>query len=209
VAAVCVFPAFLRDVLDALEGSPVRVATVAAGFPHGLSRLDQRVREVGEAVEAGAQEVDVVIRREWPLTGKWELLFEEVREFRKAAEAAHLKVILATGELPTPNQIARSALTAMMAGADFVKTSTGKERVNATLAAGLAMTQAIREFREATGRTVGLKPAGGLRTAAEGLRWQRLMETELGPEWVRPETFRIGASGLLNSLVIALQEGVS
>jgi deoxyribose-phosphate aldolase len=166
------------------------------------------VAEVAGAVEGGAQEVDVVIRREWPLTGKWDLLHEEISELRAAAGDAHLKVILGTGEHETLNQIARSALTAMLAGADFVKTSTGKERVNATLPAGLAMAKAVREFYEETGTAAGIKPAGGIRTAAEALRWRRLVGEELGQEWTDATLFRIGASGLLDNIVTSLEAAV-
>ncbi|MFC1575719.1 deoxyribose-phosphate aldolase [Gemmatimonadota bacterium] len=201
VAAVCVFPAFVPSAITALGASGVRVATVAAGFPHGLSGLEERVQEVRAAVALGAQEVDVVIRREWALSGKWERLHQEVREFREAAGSACLKVILATGELGEPNRIARAALTVLQAGADFVKTSTGKEKVNATLTAGLAMTAAIRAYEDLAGFRAGLKPAGGIRTAQDGLLWLRLVETEMGPEATGPDRFRIGASGLLDSLV--------
>ncbi len=209
VAAVCTYPVFLDDVLESLQGTEVRAATVAAGFPHGLSPLAQRTAEVARAVEAGAQEVDVVIRREWPLTGKWDLMYQEVKSFREVAGKALLKVILGTGELPTLNQVARAALTAMMAGADFVKTSTGKEKVNATLPAGLAMAVAIRDFHSETGTPVGLKPAGGIRTPAEGVRWQKLAAEELGESWTRPGLFRIGASGLLDTVVTRLGNSLS
>jgi deoxyribose-phosphate aldolase len=201
VAAVCVFPAFVPQALEALEGSGLPVATVSAGFPHGLSSLSQRIREVEAAVEAGAQEVDVVIRREWVLTGQWEKLYREVRAFREAVGKAHLKVILGTGDLDTLNQVGRGALTAMMAGADFVKTSTGKEKVNATLPVGLAMARSIRAYETRTGFQVGLKPAGGIRTARDGYRWLELVRQELGEEWGSPELFRIGASGLLGDVV--------
>jgi len=204
VAAVCVFPAFVPQALEALEGTGIPVATVSAGFPHGLSSLSQRIRDVGTAVEAGAQEVDVVIRREWVLTGEWEKLYREIRAFREAAGKAHLKVILGTGDLETLNQVGRGALTAMMAGADFVKTSTGKEKVNATLPVGLAMARAIRAYEKRTGFRVGLKPAGGIRTAREGYQWLKLVRQELGEEWARPELFRIGASGLLGDVVATL-----
>jgi deoxyribose-phosphate aldolase len=190
--------------LEALEGSGISVATVSAGFPHGLSSLSQRIREVASAAESGAQEIDVVTRREWALTGKWEMLYREVGAFREAAGTAYLKVILGTGDLATLNQVGRSALTAMMAGADFVKTSTGKEKVNATLPAGLAMVRAIRSYERRTGYRVGLKPAGGIRSALDGCRWLRLLEEELGEDWITTELFRVGASGLLDQVVRAL-----
>jgi len=201
VGAVCVFPAFVPHALEFLEGTRVPVATVSAGFPHGLSSLSQRIREVGAAAEAGAQEIDVVIRREWALQGRWAELFREVRAFREAAGRTHLKVILGTGDLANLNQVARAALTCMMAGADFVKTSTGKEKVNATLPVGLAMAKAIRSYHERTGFMVGLKPAGGIRTAREGFQWLRMMQAELGEEWTKPHLFRIGASSLLGDVV--------
>ena len=181
------------------------MATVAAGFPHGLSTLDQRVNEVAGAAETGAQEIDVVIRREWALVGEWGELYREIRAFREAAGRVHLKVILATGEMETLNQVARGALTALMAGADFVKTSTGKEQVNATLLAGLARIEALKRYRKETGHLGGLKPAGGIRTAVEGYRWLRVVEDELGPEATDRNHFRIGASSLLEDVVEALR----
>lgn len=205
VAAVCVFPVFVPPVLEALDGTGISVATVSAGFPHGLSSLSQRIREVGAAVEAGAHEVDVVIRREWALRGRWADLYREVRAFKEAAGSAHLKVILGSGDLTSLQQVARAALTSMMAGADFVKTSTGKEKVNATLPVGLAMARAVRAYRVETGYSVGLKPAGGIRLAREGYQWLRLVEEELGEHWARPRLFRLGASGLLGDVVEALK----
>jgi deoxyribose-phosphate aldolase len=208
VAAVCIFPAFLPQALEALEGSGIPVATVAAGFPHGLSSLSVRIREVEAAVEAGAQEVDVVIRREWARSGQWGKLYREIRAFRDAVGPSHLKVILGTGDLETLNQVGRAALTVMMAGADFVKTSTGKERVNADLAAGLAMAQAIRAYHGRTGFRIGLKPAGGIRSSREGCQWLRLVEEELGDPWLGPDLFRIGASSLLGDVAGALARRV-
>jgi deoxyribose-phosphate aldolase len=205
VAAVCVFPAFLPVALTVLNGTNVQVATVAAGFPHGLSDLSQRIREVEAAKTAGAHEVDVVIRREWVLLGRWERLYEEVRAFRQAAGSVLLKVILATGELGSLSQVSRATLTALQAGADFVKTSTGKERVNATFEAGIVMARTLRAYQEASGRVVGLKPAGGIRTDLDGLRWLRLAEEELGPQASGPARFRIGASSLLGNVRKALE----
>jgi len=205
VGAVCVYPAFVPIALAALKGSDVPVATVSAGFPHGLSGLPQRVQEVAAARKAGAQEIDIVIRREWALSGNWAALYEEVAEFRKAAGASHLKVILGTGDLKTLNQVARAALTSMMAGADFVKTSTGKEKVNATLPVGLVMVAAIAHYKKITGHSVGLKPAGGIGTAVEGFQWLTLVEEALGESATGPDLFRIGASSLLGSVVEALE----
>jgi len=205
VAAVCVFPVFVPEALAALEGSGVRVATVAGGFPHGLSGLAERVREVESAREAGAHEVDVVIRREWVLAGKWENLYSEIRALREAAADAHLKVILSTGDLATLNQVARATLTALWAGADFVKTSTGKEKVNATFEAGVVMARTLKLYHQETGWWGGLKPAGGIQTALDGLGWLRLVEEELGPGASGPDRFRIGASSLLGNVLEALE----
>lgn len=203
-AAVCVYPVFVPLALGALVGSSVRVATVAAAFPHGLSPLPCRVAEVREAVALGAHEVDVVIRRSHALCGEWEALYDEVRVFREAAKERTLKVILATGELAQPEVIFRAGLTALMAGADFIKTSTGKEAVNATLPAGVAMAHAIRAYAEITGYRAGLKPAGGIRTAEQAAEWLGLVRHELGEEWLSPARFRIGASALLADLVAGL-----
>ncbi len=205
VAAVCVFPAFLPLAAAALEGTGVKVAAAAGGFPHGLSGLPQRIHEAEEARKAGAQELDVVIRREWALTGRWERLYQEVRALREAAGGALLKVILATGELETLAQISRATLTTALAGADFVKTSTGKERVNATFQAGVVMARTLRLYQVASGHIVGLKPAGGIKTEMDGIRWLRLAEEELGPEASAPTRFRIGASGLLGNVLRALE----
>lgn len=208
VAAVCVYPAFVPDALAALRGSGVPVATVSAGFPHGLSALSQRIQEVAAAAEGGAQEIDVVIRREWALSGNWTALYQEIRAFREAAGDSHLKVILGTGELKSLNQVGRAALTSMMAGADFVKTSTGKERVNATLPVGLAMVAGIVDYQKRTGVWVGLKPAGGIRTAGEGFQWLTMVEEALGESATSPHRFRIGASSLLDNVVEALERAV-
>ncbi|HCR49066.1 MAG TPA: deoxyribose-phosphate aldolase [Bacteroidetes bacterium] len=201
VAAVCVYPAFIGTAHHAVRGSGIQVATVAGGFPHGLSPLVSRVHEVQECVDLGADEIDIVIRREHALKDHWGELYDEVHAMKNAAGRAHLKVILATGELADPNRIYRASLVALMAGADFIKTSTGKESVNATLwPAGFAMTAALLDFQSATGQRRGLKPAGGIRTHAEANLWMHLVRTELGEEWVRPERFRIGASGLFDAL---------
>ena len=209
VAAVCVYPAFVPTALDALKGSGIPVATVSAGFPHGLSALPQRIEEVSAARKGGAHEIDIVIRREWALSGNWAALYEEVSAFREAAGASHLKVILGTGELKTLNQVARAALTSMMAGADFVKTSTGKEKVNATLPVGLAMVAAIAHYKKITGSSVGIKPAGGIRTAREGFQWLTMVEEVLGETATGPNLFRIGASSLLGDVVGALEKVVA
>lgn len=201
VAAVCVFPAFVKTAVESLQGSSVRVACVAGAFPHGLSSIGSRVVEVIDCVENGADEVDVVIRREYALSDDWQALHHDLRILRMASRKCHLKVILATGELRDPGRIYRAAMVAMMAGADFVKTSTGKESVNATLPAGVAMCAAIRRYGERSGRVVGIKPAGGIRTSDQALQWLTLVESELGPQWKTPERFRIGASGLFDDVV--------
>lgn len=196
-AAACVHPAMTATARDALEGSSVKVAAVAAGFPSGLSPFGMRVEEVRAVVADGAQEVDIVIARSAVLAGDWERLWQEVAAFREACGDAHLKVILATGELGTLAKVAQAALVAMMAGADFVKTSTGKEAVNATLPVGLVMARSVREYFRRTGCRVGLKAAGGLRTARDALAWLVLVKEELGDAWMVPALFRVGASTLL------------
>ncbi len=197
VAAVCVYHAMVATAVESLHGTGIPVAAVSTGFPAGLSPFPQRVAEIRASVEAGADEIDVVITRAHVLTGDWAALYEEVRTFREACGDAHVKVILGTGELGPLRNVARASLVAMMAGADFIKTSTGKEPVNATLPVGLVMVRAIREYRERTGHLVGFKPAGGIRTAKDSLDWLAMMKDELGPAWLRPELFRFGASGLL------------
>jgi deoxyribose-phosphate aldolase len=184
----------------ALEGSGIPVAAVSTGFPAGLSPFKQRVEEIGESVRAGAREIDVVITRGHVLTGQWGALYDEVRAFRDACGEAHLKVILATGELATLTNVARASWVAMQAGADFIKTSTGKESVNATLPVSLAMVRQIREYRERTGVQVGYKPAGGIRTAKQALEFLMLMNEELGRDWLEPTLFRFGASSLLTDI---------
>ncbi|GIW53211.1 MAG: deoxyribose-phosphate aldolase [Gemmatimonadales bacterium] len=200
VAAVCVYHAFVETAVEALRGSGIPVAAVSTGFPAGLNPLPQRLQEIRASVEAGAEEIDVVITRAHVLTGRWDALYDEVRAFREACGDALLKVILATGELATMRNVARASLVAMMAGADFIKTSTGKEAVNATLPVGLVMARAIRAYRERTGYRVGLKPAGGIRRAKEALDWLLMVKDELGTEWLRPALFRIGASAVLTDI---------
>jgi deoxyribose-phosphate aldolase len=199
-ASVCVYHHFLPVAKQALEATGIPVAVVSAGFPAGLSPLAQRIDEVRASVEAGADEIDAVINRSHVLTGEWEALYAEVQAFRGACGKAHLKVILATGELGTLTSVARASRLCMLAGADFIKTSTGKEAVNATLPAGVAMLRAIRDYRAVSGHVVGFKPAGGIRTPAQALEWMRLVEAEVGEEWLRPELFRIGASTLVGEI---------
>lgn len=197
VAAVCVYHGLVPAAVEALRGTGIPVAAVSTGFPAGLSPFPQRVAEIRASVEAGADEIDVVITRGHVLSGNWEALYDEVRTFRDACGDAHIKVILGTGELGTLRNVARASVVAMMAGADFIKTSTGKEPVNATLPVGLVMVRAIRDYLDRTGVRVGFKPAGGIRTAKDSLDWLAMMKDELGDAWLRPELFRFGASGLL------------
>jgi deoxyribose-phosphate aldolase len=197
VAAICVYHTFVETALRALEGSGIRVAAVSTGFPAGLSPFEERVGEIRRSVEAGAHEIDVVIMRAHVLDGKWQALYDEVAAFKIACGPAHMKVILGTGDLLTLRNVARASVVAMMAGADFIKTSTGKEAVNATLPVGLVMTRAIREYAQETGMAVGFKAAGGIRTAKQSLEWLSLMKEELGPSWLNAELFRFGASGML------------
>ncbi|HLK33236.1 MAG TPA: deoxyribose-phosphate aldolase [Terriglobales bacterium] len=200
VAAVCVYHRFAETAVRALEGSGVRVAAVSTGFPAGLSPLEERVAEIRRSVEAGVQEIDTVITRAHVFGGRWQALYDEIAEFKRACGQAHMKVILGTGDLLTLRNVARASLVAMMAGADFIKTSTGKEPTNATLPVGFVMTRAIREYAQETGMAVGFKPAGGIRTAKQATEWLALMKEELGPAWMRAELFRFGASGLLNDI---------
>jgi len=200
VAAVCVYHLFVETALHALEGSGVHVAAVSTGFPTGLSPLAERVAEIRRSVEAGAHEIDVVITRAHVFGGRWRALYDEIAAFKQACGAAHMKVILGTGDLLTLRNVARASFVAMMAGADFIKTSTGKEPTNATLPVSLVMVRAIREYAQQTGMAVGFKPAGGIRTAKQSLDWLALMKEELGPSWLRAEMFRFGASGLLGDI---------
>jgi deoxyribose-phosphate aldolase len=200
VAAVCVYHEMVETAVRALDGSGIPVAAVAAGFPHGLSPMAERVREIHASVDAGATEIDIVITRSKVLLGDWNGLYDEVAAFREACGEAHLKTILATGELGPLRNVAKASLVCMMAGADFIKTSTGKESVNATLPYGLVMSRAIRDYRERTGFEVGFKPAGGIRLAKQSLDWLILMKEELGDRWLRPELFRLGASSLLSDI---------
>ena len=200
VAAVCVYHRFVETARRALEGSSVRVAAVSTGFPAGLSPLPERVAEIRRSVEAGAQDIDVVITRAHVFGGRWQELYDEVAAFKQASGAAHMKVILGTGDLLTLRNVARASFVAMMAGADFIKTSTGKEPTNATLPVGFVMTRAIREYSQETGMAVGFKPAGGIRTAKQSIEWLALMKEELGVSWMKAELFRLGASGLLNDI---------
>ncbi len=208
-AAVCVYHAYVETAVSALEGSGIPVAAVSTGFPAGLSPFPQRLAEIRASVAAGAAEIDIVITRAHVLTGNWEALYDEVRAFREASGTAHLKTILATGELATLRNVARASLVCMMAGADFIKTSTGKEGVNATLPVSLVMARTIREYLERTGHRVGFKPAGGIRAAKQAIEWMLLMKEELGTAWLTPERFRFGASSLLTDIERQLEHHVT
>jgi deoxyribose-phosphate aldolase len=200
VAAVCVYHLFVATARRALEGTAIKVAAVSTGFPAGLNAFEERLAEVRSSLEAGAQEIDVVVTRAHVFGAAWQRLYDEVRAFKEACGSAHCKVILGTGDLATLRNVGRASLVAMMAGADFIKTSTGKETVNATLPVGLVMTRAIREYAERAGMTVGFKPAGGIRTAKQSLDWLTLMKEELGPAWLSPHLFRLGASSMLSDI---------
>lgn len=201
VGAVCVYPNRVRDAVEALKGTDIPVASVATGFPAGQTPLPQRIAEIEQALEAGAREIDVVINRTLVLTGNWQELYNEIRQFRDTCgTSAHMKTILATGDLSTLQQVYQASLVAMMAGSDFIKTSTGKETINATLDFGLVMVRAIRDYFTNTGYKVGFKPAGGINTAKQALSYQFLMKEELGTDWLFPNLFRFGASSLLTDL---------
>jgi deoxyribose-phosphate aldolase len=209
VAAVCVYHELVAVAVDALAGSGIPVAAVSAGFPAGLSPFATRLAEIKASVAAGAKEIDIVITRAHVLTGDWHALYDEVRAFRDACGDAHLKAILATGELATLTNVARASRVAMMAGADFIKTSTGKESVNATLPFGIVMARQIREYQEVTGAAVGFKPAGGIRTAKIAVDWMILMKEELGDAWLRADLFRLGASALLTDIERQLEHAAT
>jgi deoxyribose-phosphate aldolase len=200
VAAICVYHRFVETARRALEGSNVQVAAVSTGFPAGLSPLSERTTEIRRSIEAGAQEVDVVITRAHVFGGRWQALYDEIAAFKQACGPVHMKVILGTGDLLTLRNVARASVVAMMAGADFIKTSTGKEPTNATLPVGFVMSRAIREYAQETGMAVGFKAAGGIRTAKQSVEWLALMKEELGLPWMKAELFRLGASGLLNDI---------
>jgi deoxyribose-phosphate aldolase len=199
-AAVCVYHEMVPTAVAALEGTGIAVAAVSTGFPAGLNPHRLKLQEIEASVAAGASEIDVVISRHHVLTGNWKALYQEVRDFREACGPAHLKSILAVGELGTLKNVYKASMVCMQAGSDFIKTSTGKEAVNATLPSGLVMVRAIRAYYEQTGHRVGFKPAGGIRSAKQALDWLILMKEELGHEWMQPHLFRIGASALLNDI---------
>ncbi|MEM9580632.1 MAG: deoxyribose-phosphate aldolase [Pseudomonadota bacterium] len=207
--AICVYHDMIETAVDALQGSGIPVAAVSTGFPAGLSPFHLRVAEIEESVKAGASEIDIVISRRHVLGGDWQALYDEMKAFRAACGDAHVKAILATGELGTLRNVARASLVCMMAGADFIKTSTGKESVNATLPVSLTMIRAIRDYHDRTGYRVGYKPAGGISKAKDALVYLALMKDELGDRWLQPDLFRFGASSLLNDIERQLEHHVT
>ena len=207
--AICVYHEMVPAAVAALKGSGIPVAAVSTGFPAGLSPFHLRVAEIGESVAAGAKEIDIVISRRHVLSGNWQALYEEMSEFRAACGEAHVKAILATGELGTLRNVARASLVCMMAGADFIKTSTGKEGVNATLPVTLVMVRAIRDYFDRTGYGVGYIPAGGISKAKDALLYLALIKEELGDRWLQPDLFRFGASSLLGDIERQLEHHVT
>ncbi|PZN49461.1 MAG: deoxyribose-phosphate aldolase, partial [Proteobacteria bacterium] len=208
-AAVCVYHRFVATAVRELQGSGIPVAAVSTGFPAGLSPLETRLREIQASVADGAGEIDIVITREHVLAGNWRALYEEVKACREACGPAHMKTILGTGDLQTLRNVARASWVAMMAGSDFIKTSTGKESINATLPVTLTMLRAIRDYREMTGHVVGFKPAGGISTAKDALAYLVLVKEELGDDWLQPNLFRFGASSLLADIERQLEHHVT
>jgi len=207
--AVCVYHRFVGTAVAALAGSGIPVAAVSTGFPAGLIPHPLKLKEIEASVKDGAAEIDIVVTREHVLTGNWQALYDEMRDFRAACGPAHIKAILATGDIRTLSNIAKASMVCMMAGADFIKTSTGKEGVNATLDVSLVMVRMIRDYLERTGVMIGFKPAGGVSTAKSVLEYQILMKEELGREWLEPELFRIGASSLLADIERQLEHHVT
>jgi len=209
VGAVCVYPTMVPAAVAALKGSGIPVASVATGFPTGLTPLPQRLAEIRYAVGEGAGEIDIVINRALVFDGEWQALYDEVAAMREACGEAHLKAILATGDLKTLRNVYKASMVSMQAGADFIKTSTGKEDVNATLPVSLVMIRALRDYCEETGWRVGFKPAGGLKTAKDAMNWLILMKEELGRPWLEPDLFRIGASSMLADIERQLEHFVT
>ncbi len=207
--AVCVYHDMVETAVAALDGTGIPVAAVSTGFPAGLSPFHLRVKEIEESVRAGAKEIDIVISRRHVLTGNWQALYDEMRAFRTACGEAHVKAILATGELGSLRNVARASYVCMMAGADFIKTSTGKESVNATLPVSLTMIRTIRDYYERTGYRVGYKPAGGISKAKDSLVYLSLIKEELGNHWLSPHLFRFGASSLLGDIERQLEHHVT
>ncbi len=209
--AVCVYPNMVAHAVRSLgPGTRVQIASVATGFPAGQTPLETRLAEIRQAVKDGATEIDIVINRAAALRGDWQVVYDEVRLMREACGDAHMKSILAVGELDTYKNVYRASLVCMMAGSDFIKTSTGKEtKFNATLPVSLVMCRAIRDYYTRTGHKVGFKPAGGIRSAKDLLAYMALMYEELGEEWTRPHLFRVGASALLPDIERQLFHGLT
>ncbi len=207
--AVCVYHNFVADAVAALDGTNIPVAAVSTGFPAGLTPLSTRIAEIEASVKAGAKEIDIVIERHQVLTQDWQALYDQVKAFREACGDAHLKTILGTGELATQTNVAKASLVCMQAGADFIKTSTGKEKVNADLTTSLSMIRMIRWFHEETGIEIGYKPAGGISKAKDALTYLALMKDELGNKWLEPHLFRFGASSLLTDIERQLEHNAT
>jgi len=209
VGAVCVYHDMIEPAVQALSGTDIPVAAVSTGFPAGLSPLNLRIAEIEASVASGAREIDIVISRRHVLSQDWQALYDEMRAFRAACGDAHVKAILATGELGSLRNVAHASMICMMAGADFIKTSTGKESVNATLPVSLVMIRAIREYHDRTGFMVGYKPAGGISKAKDALVYLSMMKEELGDRWLQPDLFRFGASSLLGDIERQLEHYVT
>ena len=207
--AICVYPTMVAAAVRALQGSGIPVASVATGFPAGLMPLPLRLAEIRYAVDQGAQEIDIVINRAQVLRQDWAALYDEIAQMRAACGDAHMKTILATGELRTLRNVYKASMVAMQAGADFIKTSTGKEGVNATLPVSLTMVRALRDYGALTGQKIGFKPAGGMKTAKDAISWQILMKEELGNDWLQPDLFRIGASSMLGDIERQLEHHIT
>ncbi|MEO0486275.1 MAG: deoxyribose-phosphate aldolase [Pseudomonadota bacterium] len=207
--AVCVYHEMVPTAVEALAGTGIPVAAVSTGFPAGLSPLHLRLAEIEESVKAGAEEIDIVISRRHVLTRNWQALYDETKAMREACGDAHMKAILATGELSTLRNVAHASMVCMMAGADFIKTSTGKEPVNATLPVSLVMIRAIRDYHRRTGYRVGYKPAGGISKAKDALVYLSLIKEELGDRWLQPDLYRFGASSLLGDIERQLEHHVT
>ena len=209
VGAVCVYHNLIPVAVESLKGSSIPIAAVSTGFPAGQISLEQRLKQIELSVAAGAKEIDIVISRSHVLRSEWGKLYDEVKQFRKACGKAHMKTILATGELSTLTKVAKASMISMMAGSDFIKTSTGKESINATIPVSLVMIRAIRSYEEMTGYKVGFKPAGGIRKAKQALNWLILMKEELGEDWMKSDLFRFGASSLLGDIERQLEHFIT
>lgn len=207
--AVCVYHNFIKDAVKGLKGSNIPIAAVSTGFPAGNIPLKERLKQIEISVAAGATEIDIVVSRDLVLRSDWKALYNEVAACRKACGDAHMKTILATGEIPTYTKVAKASWVSMMAGSDFIKTSTGKEPVNATIPVSLVMIRTIREYHELTGYKVGFKPAGGIGKAKQAINWLVLIKEELGDEWLNPDLFRFGASSLLGDIERQLEHFVT